>query len=149
MKNRFMALFVFAACLTANPAGALELIPVSSTETVAPSARDGGAIFGGRDPFAPVPATPKADEKKPAAFVMPKNYQPDIARLQFRGVTRFPKSVQAQLFDPVSGATYLAADGRLYDRKMKPLDGITAEVSDLTVTLAKGGKKAVLKLKKK
>ncbi|MDD4005492.1 MAG: hypothetical protein PHW69_09885 [Elusimicrobiaceae bacterium] len=128
---------------------ALDLIPVSSTETVAPASADGGSVFSGRDPFMPVPAAPKAEEKKSFSAAIPKNYQPELARLVFRGKAEILSAAQAQLYDPVSGRSYFATGGKLYDSRLKPLDGVTAEIGETAVTFTKGGRKVVLTLGKK
>jgi len=149
--------------LLGTAAQALQMIPVAASETVAPAepeaeaaapaedrsvpygAVHSGGVFSGRDPFVPVPAAPKTEERQPQARAMPKGYKPDPARLTFRGVSQILKTTQVQLFDPVSGRSYFAAAGKLYDSKLKPVAGITAAVSETEVTLAKGGKTTVVK----
>lgn len=154
---------VCSVLLLGTAAHALEMIPVAASETVAPAEPEAeaavpaadrrvqsgevsaGGVFSGRDPFMPVPAAPKTEERQPQARALPKGYKPDPARLSFRGVSQILKTTQVQLYDPVSARSYFAADGKLYDSKLKPVDGITAAVGETEVTLAKGGKKTVVK----
>lgn len=156
----------FSVLLLGTAAHALEMIPVAASETVVPAEPEAGAsvqaapaevrrassgvilaggVFSGRDPFMPVPLAPKTEERQPQARALPKGYKPDPARLAFRGLSQILKTTQVQLFDPVSGRSYFAAAGQLYDSKLKPVDGITAAVGETEVTLVKGGKTTVVK----
>ncbi|MFA5160666.1 MAG: hypothetical protein WC421_00310 [Elusimicrobiales bacterium] len=100
----------------------------------------------GRDPFMPVsvssgPASSATQEILRAASSEPVEFDP--RNLELSGIMTAPDGRVAMLYDKLSGLPYYLSKGRLYDRKDKPVSGISGVIQDRQVTLFSGGSEIV------